>query len=259
MTKKIFLLYIGAALFLCSCARVTGRNAPVHPAPTMGMPSDTIVNTVPGMIRSEVIHEVAPGETLWRISRMYDVKIEDIAQANNLANITQLEKGQKLIVPNAAPIRSVIPLYPSNMWKYIIVHHSATDVGKALTFDHVHLHKRLWRSGLGYHFVIDNGTSDTTGGHIEVSPRWLHQEYGAHCKAGEMNYKGIGICLVGNFNEEDVLPAQIESLVYLVNTLKRYYSIPNSNILGHGQVKGAATDCPGRNFPWVEFHSRLDR
>ena len=72
-----------------------------------------------------------------------------------------------------------------------------------------------------------------------------------------MNHQGIGICLVGNFSKERVSPRQLDSLVYLVNLLRKYYAIPSSNILGHGQVPGAATECPGLYFPWTEFRSKL--
>ncbi|MBU4311209.1 MAG: N-acetylmuramoyl-L-alanine amidase [Candidatus Omnitrophica bacterium] len=245
------------ALVLSSCAR-----APVRP--TQGIHTIEPYPTIPGKIvtapgeitRMTVYHEVAPGETVWRISKMYDVEISDIVSANSLRNADVLEKGQKLVIPNAAPIMAVIPMWPSRKWDYIIVHHSATDVGNALNFDKAHIKKR-WK-GLGYHFVIDNGTAGKKDGQIEVAPRWLHQEDGAHCKANEMNYRGIGICLVGNFSEDRVTPRQMESLVFLVNKLKDYYNIPNSNILGHGQVRGASTECPGTKFPWGEFRNRLN-
>ena len=249
MKIKIVLAILCLMAFISSCAR-----APV--VKDAMPPSTTNVITSPEVLRQDVVHEVGPGETVWRISKMYDVPIEDIARVNNLADVTQLEKGQRLLIPNAAPLISILPLYPNDMWEYIIIHHSATDVGNALAFDYMHSHKRLWK-GLGYHFVIDNGTSDKKNGHIEIAPRCLHQEYGAHCKADGMNYKAIGICLVGNFNEEYVSPEQMDSLVYLVKELKAYYNIPDSNILGHGQVEGAKTDCPGKNFPWSEFRSRL--
>ena len=256
MKKIIFLFNIFLILTLTSCARAPIRHGPVletiEPYPTM---PERVV-TVPEAVRHDVIHQVAPGETVWRISKMYDVEIEDIVRANRLKDATKLEKGQRLLIPHAAPLRSVIPLYPSKKWEYIIIHHSATDVGNALSFDYVHSKKRRWK-GLGYHFVIDNGTSGKEDGHIEVSPRWIHQDDGAHCKADGMNYRGIGICLVGNFNEDRVTPKQKESLVYLVNVLRQYYSIPDSHILGHGQVKGANTECPGKNFPWREFYHRL--
>jgi len=255
--KKIVLFGLGIfqIIFLSSCA-TTARHMP----PTTGMESfptlpERIV-TQPGIIRTDIYHTVAPGETVWRISKMYDVSIEDIVKANRLEDASILEKGQVLFIPNAAPLRSVIPLYPSRKWDYIIIHHSATDAGNALEFDYAHT-KRQWK-GLGYHFVIDNGTAGKRDGHIEVSPRWIHQEDGAHCKADGMNYRGIGICLVGNFSVDKVSPAQMDSLVYLVKVLKDYYNIPTSHILGHGQVKGAVTECPGKYFPWGEFYRRLN-
>ncbi len=256
MKNKIILTALFLILCLSACARAPIKNASTVPnlAGPQAMPESA--RAASDIFRQDVVHEVGPGETVWRISKMYDIPIEDIVRVNNLSDATQLEKGQRLIIPNAAPMRSVVPLYPNDMWKYIIIHHSATDVGNALSFDYIHSHKRLWK-GLGYHFVIDNGTGDTKNGHIEVSPRWLHQEYGAHCKADEMNYRGIGICMVGNFNNENVSREQMDSLAYLVDILKKYYNIPDSHILGHGQVNGAKTDCPGKNFPWAEFRSRL--
>ncbi|MBU1006568.1 MAG: N-acetylmuramoyl-L-alanine amidase [Candidatus Omnitrophica bacterium] len=253
--RTITLLMIFVALFLSSCARAPMRHTDLgtmEPYPTI--PGKIV--TAPDVSRGDIYHEVGPGETVWRISKMYDVNLKDIVLANNLKDAAVLEKGQKLLIPNAAPLVSVIPLYPSRKWDYIIVHHSATDVGNALNFDNAH-QKRRWK-GLGYHFVIDNGTSGKNDGQVEVSPRWIHQEDGAHCKADGMNYRGIGICLVGNFSTDSVSQKQLRSLTSLVNNLKKYYNIPNSRILGHGQVKGAATECPGLKFPWSEFRSQLE-
>jgi len=252
--KAISLLVIFIALFLSSCARAPVRHArlqTIEPYPTI--PSKVVTTPV---LRSDVYHEVGPGETVWRISKMYDVEMQDIVQANSLRDASILEKGQRLFIPDAAPLISVIPFYPSRKWDYIVIHHSATDEGNALNFDYAHKRRR-WK-GLGYHFVIDNGTSGKKDGQIEVSPRWIHQEDGAHCKADGMNYKGIGVCLVGNFSEDSVSQEQMGSLVSLVTELKKYYNIPNSHVLGHGQVKGASTECPGRKFPWAEFRRYLN-
>lgn len=248
MKRLIFLLNIFIVLSLVSCARAPIRHEPYIP--------ESII-TAPEVLRGDIIHEVAPGETVWRISKMYDVEEIDIIRANKLRDAGKLEKGQKLFIPKAAPIQAVIALEPSEKWRYIIIHHSATDEGNALRFDYHHIKDRKWKS-LGYHFVIDNGTSGKQDGQIEVSPRWLRQEDGAHCKAGNMNSKSIGICLVGNFNEDTLTFKQMNSLVFLVNRLKEYYDISNSHILGHGQVKGASTDCPGKKFPWAEFKARLN-
>ena len=208
-------------------------------------------------IRSDVIHTVAPLETVWRISKMYDVSMQDIISANRLRSASRLEKGQRLVIPNAAPIRPIIPLYPSRKWTHIIIHHSATEAGNALAFDNSH-YRRGFTSGLGYHFVVNNGTSGKSNGQIEVSPRWIKQKNGAHCKANKMNIRGIGICLVGNFQKERLSSKQLDALVYLVDKVRRYYKIPLKNIVGHGNVYGAQTACPGKNFPWKEFRRRLE-
>ncbi len=208
------------------------------------------------VLRQDIFHVVAPGETFWRISKMYDVKIEDIVKANNLKETEALEIGQRLLVRKAAPIRPVIAFYKSDKWKYIIIHHSATDEGNSLNLNE--MHKRKGWACIGYDFVIDNGTDGKEDGQIEVSPRWVKQEKGAHCQASDMNSKGIGICLVGNFSKKRVGNKQMDSLVYLVNILRKNYRIPKDHILGHGQVPGARTECPGKYFPWEEFHNKLN-
>jgi len=202
-----------------------------------------------------VFHVVGPGETLWRIAKMYGVIVDDVMRANHLKDSAELKTGQRLLIEGASPIKPVVPLYFSSKWRYIIIHHSATDEGSALSFDKYH-RSRGWKN-LGYHFVIDNGSYGKQDGQIEVSPRWIKRQDGSHCKAGRMNCKAIGICLVGNFNTEKVSEKQMSSLVYLVNILEKYYDIPIRNIMGHGQVKGAKTECPGNNFPWSLFYSKL--
>jgi len=252
---KLFFRYF--ILFLCltslySCASVPTK-PPVAP---IGTSHVTPLITIPFQ-RQDVFHVVSPGETLWRISKMYDVEINDIMSANRLESAEKLAMGQKLLIPNAAPVRPVIPLYKTNKWKYIIIHHSATDEGNAFSFYNLHLRRGFW-NGLGYDFVIDNGTLGREVGQIEISPRWIKQQDGAHCKASNMNEIGIGICLVGNFSRESLSEEELDSLIYLIKILKNYYNIPNRNIMGHGQVPGAATECPGLRFPWERFWSRLN-
>jgi N-acetylmuramoyl-L-alanine amidase len=254
-TRNWFWLIVFMLLSLSSCARAPIRQGLPPPIISPSQPEMTPGNFPPGA-RITIVHVVAPGETVWRISKMYDVSIADIVRENNLKNSSSLEKGQRLKILQAAPARPIVTLYPSEKWKYIIIHHSATDSGSALGFDKSH-HARGFDRGLGYDFVIDNGTANKPDGHIEVSPRWIKQEDGAHCKAGDMNCRAIGICLVGNFNQERVSKKQMDSLIYLVNLLRKYYNMPVNNILGHGQVKGAKTECPGSHFPWAEFKSRL--
>jgi LysM repeat protein len=195
-----------------------------------------------------IYHEIGPMETIWRISRMYDVTPESIYSANRLSPSDPLQVGQKLIIPNAKMIRHVINLYRNPQWKYIILHHTATGKGNARTIHRSHWQRGFW-NGLGYHFLIDNGTLGKGDGQIEMSPRWIRQQCGAHCKAGGMNDKAIGISLVGNFDYEKPTPNQLQSLAFLLSVLRNYYRIPSSNIIAHRDVPGAKTKCPGKLFP----------
>lgn len=245
----VFLLLLPFLMCACSITR-TVPPVSLPPAPMTRPPEQLLP-------RHDIMHTVAPGETLWRIGKMYDVPPTTIAHANHLSGTSVLGKGVKLQIPNAAPVQPVISLYPSKRWTHIIVHHSATDQGDALLFDKAHLNKG-W-DGIGYHFVIDNGSLDRKDGQVEVSPRWLKQLPGAHCKADGMNERGIGICLVGNFNNERPSSRQMNALAHLVCQLKTYYRISEGHVYGHGQVHGASTECPGRNFPWDDFHRRVKK
>jgi N-acetylmuramoyl-L-alanine amidase len=199
-----------------------------------------------------VVHEVAPMESIWRLSKMYEVPMESILTANHLKSGEPIHVGQKLIIPNTRVFRNVIPLYPNAEWKYVVIHHTATDIGNAALIDNTHHDRGFWY-GLGYHFLIDNGTLGKGDGQLEVSPRWIKQQPGAHCKANGMNAAGIGVALVGNFSSEQPTPAQLQSLVYLVQTLCRYYQIPPPHVLRHRDVPGSKTECPGSRFPWQSF------
>jgi len=131
-SARIFIIVL--VIFLSSCARIPVK-APDY------FPIEKISTGYPTILRKDIIHAVAPGETVWRIAKMYDVDIKDITRANRLKSSKEIEMGQRLTVPNAAPLRSVITLYPSKKWKYIIIHHSATDEGNALSFHGYH-HRR---------------------------------------------------------------------------------------------------------------------
>ncbi len=153
----------------------------------------------------------------------------------------------------------------SSRWKYIIVHHSATQAGGAERFDRTHRRpKYLGGNGmdeLGYHFVIGNGT-DTPDGKIEVGSRWLQQKHGAHCRVSpgdnnEYNKHGIGICLVGNFEQTRPSAAQMKSLTYLTNGLLRNTHLPASAVHYHSDFK--STKCPGRYFPYSTYKRALRR
>jgi hypothetical protein len=144
-------------------------------------------------------------------------------------------------------------------WVAIVIHHSATETGNAAIFDKWHRERNHWE-GVGYDFVIGNGT-DSSDGQIEVTFRWRKQIPGAHCGGTANNWAnvdGIGICLVGDFDNTVPTAQQMQSLLRLVRFLQKRYGIPKWRIYGHKATPGArVTDCPGRRFPMARLKSML--
>ncbi len=142
------------------------------------------------------------------------------------------------------------PPAPARPWQYIVLHHSASESDSLETIDRFHREVRGW-DGCGYHFVIGNGTYSGDG-EIEVSRRWLEQKHGAHTKVAghpEYNRYGIGICLVGNFEQHPPTPKQTQAARALVAYLMARYNIPPSRVSLHRVLAGGRTACPGSQFP----------
>ncbi len=136
-------------------------------------------------------------------------------------------------------------------WRYIVVHHSGTDEGSAAAFDRYHRNVKGWKD-LAYHFVIGNGRG-TADGAVEVGPRWKGQRAGAHAGVQEYNVRGIGICLVGNFEKSVPTKKQRESFAKLVRFLMKRFSIRPADVKRHSDV--VQTKCPGKRFPWPVIKS----
>lgn len=146
------------------------------------------------------------------------------------------------------PAQSASPWMPSaarHQWKWIVIHHSDTKTGSAGSFDRHHREVNGWE-GLGYHFVIGNGTGSGDG-EVEVGFRWRQQKTGAHAGVRKYNEDGIGICLVGDFETGRPTNAQLHALARLAGHLMKQHGIPASHIIGHQDV-GRGTKCPGRHL-----------
>lgn len=152
-------------------------------------------------------------------------------------------------VPSTAEVRD---------WRWIVLHHSDDLTGNAAKYDRVHRVDNGWEHGLGYHFVIGNG-SLSGDGEVEVGGRWQKQLHGAHAKTPDNHYNdhGVGICLVGAFDKGSgrPTPAQMDSMVRLIRWLMATYDIPLEKVIGHCHC--CTTACPGKNFPWDELKARL--
>lgn len=150
------------------------------------------------------------------------------------------------------------PNVRSRPWQAIVIHHMASGTGSARVIHRIHQQKG-W-DGLGYHFVVGNGTLSDDG-QVEIGYRWSRQGIGAHCKAprnGDPNWwnrNAIGICLIGDFTQTEPTARQMAAVRRLVLTLMDEYRIPASRVVPHGGVK--VTACPGPKFPWASFKRSL--
>lgn len=164
--------------------------------------------------------------------------------------IPPIKSTQVVKAPTKAPqdVAAWLPIAGAEkrQWKWIVVHHSATSVGAMARFDRDHKAKG-WDE-LGYHFVIGNGT-ESGDGQIEVGSRWPKQKHGAHTKTpdNQFNDHGIGICLVGNFEETRPTAKQMAALTRLAAYLSNKYNVAPKSIIGH-KDSGRQTDCPGKNM-----------
>jgi len=235
MHRRPIIIIILFALIFAGCATVPYQPSVIQP---------------PG-----IYHIVGSGQNLFRIAQAYGVDIKEIIRANGLRDPNQIGVGERLLIPGVmAPLRveSYRPLSLEPVeklvglkqykvkWRYITLHHSATTEGNAEAFDRNH--RRRGMGGLFYHFVIGNG-SGSQDGEVEVGWRWIRQ--------AEVERKGdIQICLVGDFNQQEVSPAQFTSLVKLLKVLTQQYSIPLNHIRKHMDLKNRITECPGRKFPF---------
>lgn len=139
-------------------------------------------------------------------------------------------------------------------WRWIVIHHTASDTGNLDYYRRLHREERGWPD-VAYHFVINNGTMNTSPGEIEQSDLWENRQHHYSTKSSYINYFGIAIVLVGNFQRHEVPPRQYESLLNLVTNLAEEYRIPPDRIVGHNELQN--TQCPGAHLNMDELRSRV--
>lgn len=147
-------------------------------------------------------------------------------------------------------------------WRYIVVHNSGTRQGNAKAFDFYHSKVRKMSNGLAYHFVIGNGTSSGDG-QIEIGNRWRRQINGGHVHSDYLNNIALGICLVGDFNQEKPTAKQLESLDELIRYLRQRTGKIDGKwavVKAHKDINPPRwpTDCPGNNFPYLWLRNRFE-
>jgi N-acetylmuramoyl-L-alanine amidase len=131
---------------------------------------------------------------------------------------------------------------------FVIIHHTAQNsceqTLKTFTLERtkVSAHYVICKDGTIHHMLNDYLRAWQAG----IS-RWGNFT--------DINSSSIGIELDNNGNEP-FPESQITSLVKLLDTLKRNYSIPTPNFIGHADVAPGRKNDPSAFFPWQSLAQR---
>lgn len=148
---------------------------------------------------------------------------------------------------------------------YILLHHSKTKDGSVVDWQAIRRYhkswahdgriitreeamqlklkgeyvKRPWRD-IGYHYGIEaiNGTYEIVLGRFST-------QSGAHCYQEGMNFKSLGICIIGDYDAKPMDTYLYNKVVSLCTALCVVHNIPPKNIKGHRDFASYKT-CPGK-------------
>jgi len=134
-------------------------------------------------------------------------------------------------------------------WTHLVIHHTGAEEKGARQVREYH--RRLGWKDVGYHWLIERDG--------RVVPGRPPSMRGAHCLAGGMNHKALGVAVIGNLEVRAPHPAQTAALEELAARLVAEYRISVAQVLGHREVPGAATACPGRYLDLAALRGVLAR
>ncbi len=86
-------------------------NAPA-PRPLTAAPERTVAAAPAAEAWSGKTHELAPGETLTRVSSQYGVSVDALQQANEITDPTKIRAGQTLKIPASMPTAAPVAAAP---------------------------------------------------------------------------------------------------------------------------------------------------
>lgn len=141
------------------------------------------------------------------------------------------------------------PRFRKYNWSHIIIHHSFTKDQEVAEWQAI---KRYHRDHLGWDYVGYHFGIEKIGKQYEILMGRPLNMNGAHTKQDRMNYKGIGICVVGNFDAKKPPKAALESLAVVVNSMMMQFNIPKENVQTHNHY-ASYKSCPGKKFDLDAF------
>lgn len=141
--------------------------------------------------------------------------------------------------PKIRPSNLRFTVYPERRQRTskIVVHHTAGSPRQDVHDIHAYHLSKGW-IGIGYSLVQDAEGEWWEGRGLDT--------VGAHATGHNAN--SIGVCLIGNFEDHPLPAARYQSLVEMVAHLCRRYSLTAADVVGHRELPGARTLCPGRHL-----------
>ncbi|MEO1048991.1 MAG: peptidoglycan recognition family protein [Bacteroidota bacterium] len=178
---------------------------------------------------------------------------------SNRSILIKKAKKYRILIITLILLVSALFYWPRR-WKYIVIHHSAGSYGNIEHLQQVHRDRQPNDpiDAIAYHYIIGNGNG-LEDGKVDSDFRKQYNIWGGHVRAtnADKNFRGIGICIIGNLDEKDMTQAQFNSLVRLTKELMSKYGIRKENILFHGEIEGEYTKCPGAKFPRKKYLNQL--
>ena len=151
----------------------------------------------------------------------------------------------QISAPSVEDLTQKLPRHPTKLYESrpitdittLVIHHSAT--GPSVRPERIaeyHIKRMDW-PGIGYHFLVS-----ADGVLYQTNPL---ETISYH--ATKANPYSLGICFLGNFNEQIPTPSQLQAGAHLLAWLMQELDIPLENVEGH--MKFTTTACPG--YQWL--------
>ena len=149
---------------------------------------------------------------------------------------------------------NLFPADANQTWSAIVICDSGALEGSGLSLNRAH--EKAGIGALAYHFVLGNGTRSRDG-QIDVGIRWRRQLGGALARSADeawLDEQAIGLCLIGDFNQQAPSDMQVRRLVWLVRELQDRYHISRHDIYFRF---GAGTEEDSVLFPYTHVVEQL--
>ena len=171
---------------------------------------------------------------------------------------------------NANPIKQP---HKKHTLKYhtIVVHHTAVnnkwnqDLPKRIkSHQHYHTNDRNWPD-ICYHYLISKNGSVIQGRDIDIISSPHNEIDNPKIASVKNNLDGIiSVCLLGNFEEEEIEHTQYEAWIKLLKHLYKKYKISLDKIYMHQNCVGYdskkyPTLCPGKNLKKYFLNDELKK